>query len=314
MRNVTIWMTVAALAILVSGCATGQKAELALKYTVGQSGNYKVASESWRTAKFEGPELSKEPKLKNGRTGGAMEMVCSQDVTGVNPDGSAAAKITIKSLKYESETSSEVTNSFDSAKDADKDKPFAKLIGQSYTIKLTPDGKATVMNASALRGAITEGSAKEIVARLFSDDEIAKLHSIAALPQKAQQRVGGTWSTTEPSPKGMMDSKNFEKVYTFKEVKDGANVVEMKAIPSSKPAEKGEASSQAMMMSMFSKMMEGKDDFTGKLLLNADGTLKSYSETLKADWFATDPEAKAGKEPDKITMGFIQKHSIKKVN
>jgi hypothetical protein len=332
MRNAMIWMTVVALVVVIGGCAHTQKeaatpvkakeaamaangsAELALKYAVGQTGNYKVISESWRTAKFEGPELSKEPKLKSGRTGGAMEMVCSQEVTNVNPDGSAVAKVTVKAFKYKSESSSEVTNDFDSAKDADKTKPFAKLIGQSYMIKLTPDGKADVVDAAAIRGAITEGSAKDVVAALFSDKEIARLHTITALPTEPKQKVGGTWSVTELSPKGMMDSKNFEKVYTFKEIKDGSDIVEMKAVPSTKPAEKGEVNNQAMMMSMFSNMMESKNDFTGKLVLGADGTLKSYNETLNAQWFATDPQAKPDKEPDKITMGFVQKHAIKKVN
>jgi hypothetical protein len=321
MRNVAIWMTVIALAVVFSGCTSTQKdsampakgsAELAMKYTVGQTNSYKVVSESWRTAKFEGPELSKEPKLKSGRTGGAIEMVCSQDVTSINPDGSAVAKITVKALKYDSESSNEVTNAFDSAKD--KDSPFGKLIGQSYTIKLTPGGKAEVVDAAALRSAVTDGSARDIVASLFSDKEIARLHTIAALPQTAKQKAGATWSATEPSPRGMMDSKNFEKVYTFMGVKDGKAVVDMKAVPSTKPAEKGEVNNQAMMMSMFSKMMESKDNFTGKLVLGLDGTLTYYSETLDAQWFATDPAAKPDTEPDKITMGFIQKHAIEKVN
>jgi hypothetical protein len=324
MRRVAICMAVLALAMAIGGCTSGAKGtaaapsgpsvDLAMKYTAGQTGTYKLTSESWRTAKFEGPELSKEPKLKNGRSGGAMTMVYSQDITGINADGSANAKITIKQLKYDSENSNEVTNKFDSTVEADKGKPFAKLIGQSYTVKLMPDGKAQVIDAEGVRGAITEGAAKDLVNALFSDKELARLHTVAALPETAKQKVGSKWSETELSPRGMMDTKNFEKQYTLKEVKDGSAVIEMKAVPSTKPVEKGEVSSDAMMKSMFAGMMESKDNYTGKLVMGTSGALKNYEETLDARWFATDPQAKAGAEPDKITIGFMQKHTIEKVN
>jgi hypothetical protein len=320
MHKVMILTAVVALALVIGGCTPAEKqatkagTELAMKYAVGQTGTYTVVSESWRTAKFEGPELSKEPKLKSGRTGGALQMTYTQEITAVNADGNAAAKVTLKSLKYDSESSSEVTHAFDSTRDADKGNALAKLVGTSYTIKLKSNGTAEADDMTALRGAVAEGSARDIVTVLFSDKEIARLHTVAALPDSPKQKVGGTWSKTEPSPRGMMDSKNFEKIYTLTSLKDGMAVVEMKAVPSTKPAEKGEVNSQAMMMSMFSSMMETKDSFTGKLLLSSDGSLKSYNETLDAQWFATDPAAKPDKEPDKITMGFLQKHTIDKVN
>jgi hypothetical protein len=323
MRKMMIGLAVVALAVVISGCTPGQKGaakptgpatELAAKYAVAQTGTYKLTSEAWRNAKFEGPELSKEPKLKSGRTGNAMEMVFGQEIKAINPDGSATARITVKELKYNSESSSEVTNAFDSKKEADKGNAFAKLIGQSYTIKLMPDGKAEVIDAAAIRGAVAEGSSRDLVAALFSDSELARLHTISAFPASPKQQVGATWSQIEPSPKGMMDAKNFEKVYTLTGLKDGVAVIEMKAVPSTKPAAKGEVSSQAMMMSMFSTMMESKDNYTGKTLLAGDGTVKSFTETLDAQWFATDPQAKPDKEPDKITMGFVQKHAIDKID
>ncbi len=320
MHKAMICMAVVALALVIGGCTPAEKqaaksgpaAELAMKYAVGQTGTYTMVSEGWRTAKFAGPELSKEPKLKSGRTGGALKMTYTQEITAVNPDGSAAAKVTVKSLKYDAESSSEVTQAFDSAKDADK--PLAKLIGASYTIKLLPNGTAEADDMTALRGAITDGSARDLVTVLFSDKEVARLHTVAALPDSPKQRVGSTWSKTAASPRGMMDSKNFEKIYTFASLNDGAAVVTMKAVPSTKPAEKGEVSSQAMMMAVFAPMMETKDNYTGNLKLAADGTLKSYDETLDTQWFARDPQAKPDKEPDTITMGFIQKHTIEKVN
>jgi len=326
MRKVMIWTAVLVSALVViTGCTPSEKkavvkapeaptVDLALKFADGQTAVYKVGMETWRTAKFEGPELSKEPKLKSGRTGQELQMVCAQEIASVHADGSAVAKITIKELKYSSEATSEVTNTFDSTNEADKAKPFAKLIGQTYTMKLMPDGKAEVVDFAALRSAITEGSAKDLVAGLFSDKELAKLHTVEALPESATQKVGSTWSRIEPSPRGMMDAKNFEKVYTLMGVDNGVAVVEMKAVPSTKPLDSTEMNSQAMMTSMFKNMMESKDNFTGKLLLGTDGTLNSYVETLDAQWFATDPAAKSGTEPDKITMGFLQKHSIKKVD
>jgi hypothetical protein len=318
MRRVAVLAVVVALAMVISGCnpgaaskPSGPAANVAMKYTAGQTGTYKATIESWKTAKFEGPELSKTPQLKNGRTGSTLEVVYTQEITAVNPDGSAVAKVTIKGLKYNSENSSEVVNAFDSAKDTDK--PLAKLIGVSYTIKLTPDGKAAAADTKALQSAITEGSAKDIVAARFSDAELAKLHSVIALPENPKQKVGAMWSTIEASPKAMMDAKNFEKQYTLAQARDGSTVIDMKAVPSTKPLEKGEVSSQALMMATFAKMMESKDNYTGKLVMD-NGAVKTYNETLDAKWEATDPEAKAGAEPDKITIGYLQKHTIDKVN
>jgi hypothetical protein len=322
MRNVMMLTATVALALAICGCAPAQKegvkagvgADLAMAYAPGPAGTYRLTSETWRTAKFEGPELSKEPKLKSGRTGGMLDMVYTADVAGVGPDGSATVAVTIKELKYHSESSSEVTNAFDSTNPADAGKPLAKLIGASYVIKMTPDGKAEVVDASGLRGAITEGSAKDLVAALFSDREIARLHTINGLPKPARQRAGSTWSDVQPSPRGMMDAKNFEKVYTFKGLDNGVAVIEMKAVPSTKPVDKAEISSEAMMRSMFANMMESTDNYTGRIELASGGSLKYYNETLDAQWLATDPQAKPGAEPDRITMGYLQKHTVEKIH
>jgi len=319
MRKVMICTAIAALTLIISGCTPAEKQTakagpakgLSLNYEVGQTGTYKLISESWKVAKFEGPELSKEPKLKSGRTGRALQMTYTQEITAVNPDGSAAAKITVKSLKFDSESSSEVTNAIDSEKKPGES--LAKLVCSTYTIKLYPDGRAEADDMTNLRGAITEGAARDMVTVLFSDKEIARLHSVNALPESPKQKVGAKWSKIEASPKEMMDAKNFEKIYTLTSMKDGVATIDMKAVPSTKPAEKGEVNSQAMMMAMFAPMMESKDNYTGKLVI-ASGSIRNYNETLDAQWFARDPQAKPDKEPDTITIGYIQKHTIEKVN
>lgn len=323
MRRFTILALVLAVAVVMTGCGGGQKTaapkasgpsvNLAMKYAVGQTGTYKLTSEVWRTAKFEGPELSKEPKLKNGKSGNTMTIVYTQDITAVAADGTATARITIKELAFKSMITNETSNEFDSTKAADKDKPLAKLIGQTITMKLSPDGKAEVVDAAAFRGAITEGSAKDLVANLFTDKELARLFTVSSLPEKASQKVGSTWSMTEMSPKSMMVSKNFEKQYTVAGVSDGTITVDMKAVPSSKPVEKGEVSNQSMMMSMFGNMMESKENFSGKTKMTTEGSLKAFDETLDSTWFATDPQAKPDAEPDKITIGYQQKRTIEKV-
>ncbi|HSV26406.1 MAG TPA: hypothetical protein VLH60_00800, partial [Sedimentisphaerales bacterium] len=117
----------------------------------------------------------------------------------------------------------------------------------------------------------------------------------------------------EPSPRGMMDAKNFEKIYTLTGLQDGVAVIEMNAVPAARTAEQGEVGRQAMMMAMFAGMMESRDNYTGKLLLNADGTVKQYKETLDAKWFATDLAAQPDAEPDRITIGYLQKHRIERI-
>ncbi|HSV26750.1 MAG TPA: hypothetical protein VLH60_02555, partial [Sedimentisphaerales bacterium] len=196
MHKVMIGTTIAAVALIFGGCAPGERvatktgpaANLAMQYELGQTGTYNMVFESWRTAKFEGPELSKEPQLRSGRTGGCLQMQFTQEITAVNPDGSAIARITIKSLKYDAEVSSEVTHAFDSAGNIND--PMANLVGKSYTIRLMPNGTAVADDMTAVRGAIAGGVARDLITVLFSDMEVARMHTIAALPDTPTQRVG----------------------------------------------------------------------------------------------------------------------------
>ena len=83
------------------------------------------------------------------------------------------------------------------------------------------------------------GSAKN----LFTPVAVAKRHSIAALPDadKSRLRKNQSWSRIKASPRGMLEPKSYEKVYTLKKVGrcDGGKVavVKMNAVPSVKPAE-----------------------------------------------------------------------------
>ena len=81
-----------------------------------------------------------------------------------------------------SETKSNVNFDFDSTRKADLKKPFAKLIGQSYKIKISPDGSVTVVNAKAIRNAVKEGYDSRMAKGLLSDGKLVTLHTILALP------------------------------------------------------------------------------------------------------------------------------------
>jgi len=278
---------------------------------------YKVVTSSGKDYEFIQPSIN---KTKERHTGGSVEMVFSQQTESVDPQGNATVNITVKQLKYTSQDSQGKQVVFDSQDAKSKSDPLMKLIGASYKIRISPNGGVEVLDAASAKRLVKEGSAEKVAARMLSDEEIARRHQVKALfdASKSSYKKGDKWSSVEASPPGMLRSKSFEKIYTLADVKEenGQRVatVEMNAVPSSKRAESAE---KEPAMGVFANMFDEKDTYTGKMIINlSTGQIKSYEETLKAEWLAAESsqEQKSDKGPDQLTMGFTYQYSIEKID
>jgi hypothetical protein len=303
---------------ILAGCVP-TAAEMKLNLAPQSETVYKVVLETGKDYAFVQPSIN---KTKERHTVGRVEMVFAQKIESVDRQGSATADVTIKELKYLSKDPQGKTLDFDSTAEGSKSDPLFALIGQSYKIKITPDGKVEVADAGAAREVIKgESSAKKFADRLFSDEEIARRHQVLALIDagKTLHKKGDKWSTVVASPPGMLTPRSFEKIYTLTGIKEQKGkkiaIVEMSAAPSSKRA--AGAPPDEAKMSFFAKMFEEKDNYTGKMVLNlTTGEIDSYQELLKAEWLAAESaqEQKSDKGPDQLTMSFWNLYGIEKVD
>jgi hypothetical protein len=298
-----------------------KNADLVLKFAPGQVTKYKSTIEYRKDYSFVQPSLDKTTeKLTLSRT----EIVFTQQIAEVDPSGNAVADITVDGMKCLSQDPQQGTMlDFDSTRVADATQPLASAIGKTYKIKLSPTGKVLeVLDAKAIRGASTDKYTTDIFSRLFGDTNIRNIHEILALPDagKSHVAVGDSWSRIKFSPRGMLQTKKYEKIYKLGRIEmvNGRNIaiVDMNAIPTSKiPAEKLEAEDD-QSMGVFANIFTSSDTYIGQLALDVDnGNVDAYFEKLHSVWVAaeTEEQQKSDKGPEVLTIGFVWMHSIEAV-
>ncbi len=293
--------------------------KLALKFVPGDSATYKVILETGKSVQWEGTQ-SRPKGFKGGSTGNKMELTFDQDIETVNDEGNAAARITIKALKYLTKVKDNIVLDFDSSRKKDRSSPLSKLIGQSYTIEITPSGQVSrVLDTSDALAAVKGGApANRTAVGLLSTETIKERHTIPTLPttDKNQLRTGENWSSIKSISFDMMGAKAYERVYTLKEVKDVGNrrvaVAEMNAFPS---AEKAKELHKQQATGPFSNMFDNTETYTGKLRLDlTDGKIEQCSEKLLTEWFIVDPNPKNEEEPAALRMAAMRLYSIEKID
>lgn len=321
MRKIGFWMAmtgVCVLAMTAGGCME-EKTTMSLKFSPDETSTYKVITESVKDYNYVQPSIN---QTKKQQTLSRTEVVYDQKIDSVDGSGNAKALITIKEVNYHSKSANGGSFDFESAKDTKGS--MGKLVGQSYVIKMLPDGEvAAVENAQKIRNAV-RGDSKElkIAQSLVGDDAIKQRHTIVALPTAKESAVkqGKSWSSVKAAPAGMLMPKSYEKVFTLKEVKDEHGqkiaVVAMKAQPTSaKAADMPE--NAASGMGFFGKMFDTKEEtYTGEMLMNLNtGKVSSYSEKLKSEMVAVESakEQIGDKGPDVLTMGFTYIYSVEKM-
>ena len=311
---VLIGLSVGAM-VLLSGC--GPSANLSLQFNPQSSSAYEVTTEVTKDFKFEQPTMD---KLREEQTKTFIQMNFTQTVDAVDDKGIATATVTIDALKVTMTNKNEQKLAYDSAKPEDKTNPLTPLIGQRYTVQISPEGKVVSFDSAAAQKIVTAGFEAKLAERLLSEDGIRERHEIPALwgAGKGGATVKKTWTEVVPSPPGLLAPKTYQKTYTLTgvETRDGQQVavVDMKATESAEPAK--EQKSSAAGMGMFAKMFDSEDVYTGTLLLGlAGGDVMEYGETLVSTYTAQEmPEnAAPDKGPDTLTMRFTNRISMKKL-
>lgn len=295
--------------------------ELALKFTAEDSTTYKCTQEALRSIKWEGP-VTDGSAFKGGQTSSKVEMTFTQQIQSIDDKGNAVAKITIKSFGYLSVVRDNPVVDFDSTREKDETHAFAKLIGQSYTIEITPVGLVSnVIDANQPKAAVKgTSSANKMALALFTPDAIKERHTIPAMPamDRAKLRTGDNWTSIKSFSFGLMGSRSYERVYTLKEVKDTGSrriaVVQMKAVPTTEMAEKLH---KEQTIGDFSKMFENTDTYTGQLNLDLTaGKVENCLETVQSEWIAVEPAfgQEEEKEPAVLTMTATRIYSLEKID
>lgn len=295
--------------------------ELALKFTDGDSATYRVIRDSEKSAKWEGPLPAGPKRFPGGHTGNRVEMTFTQQIQSINSEGNAIAKITIKELKYLSKVRDNITLEFDSTKQHDPTSPLAKMIGQSYTVELTPSGQvAQLVDANDIRAAVQGiSNANDVANALLTENAVKELVGIPGLPEAGESRLqpGDTWSTIENFSFELMGPKSYEKIYSLDEVQQIGNsrvaVVAMNAVPSAEQAK--ELYKEQESATVLSKMFDNKEIYTGELKLNlTGGRIEECREELAIEWFFVDPNPKANEQPAALRMSANLTYSIERIN
>jgi hypothetical protein len=291
---------------------------LALKFTPEDSTTYSVTVEADRSVTWEGPQSEKPAAFKGGHTGYKAELTFAQQIQSVDDKGNAVAQITIKALKHVAKVRDNITLDFDSSREKDQNNPLAKLIGQSYTIEISPAGQVTkLIDMSKAQAAVKDVASTHKTA-LVSAGAIKQRHSIPAMPSadKSQLRPGDGWSSVKTFDFQMMGFKSYEKVYELKEIKDADDrriaVVEMDAMPSTEMAEELH---KEQATGPFSKMFDNTETYTGKLSLDLTaGKVQECLEKLLTEWVVVNPSPKDDQEPAALKMAALRFYHIKKLD
>lgn len=302
---------------VISGCSPS--ARVSLQFTPNTTASYEVTTEVTKDFRFEQPTVD---KLREEQTQTLIRMGFTQTVTDVDSQGVATCDVRIDSLAITMTNKNEERLVFDSTNEAHRTNPLMKLIGQHYTVQMSPDGKVVGFDSEAAKKAVTTGVEGQVAKRLLEEVGIRERHEIPAIWDIVGLTVASkkTWKQVVPSPPGALEPKSYEKVYTLKgiETKNGHSVavIEMKAMESAEPAP-GQTQSAASGMGFFAKMFDSQDDYTGKLLLDlSSGEVLEYNETLVSTYLAKDTPANAppAAEPDTLTMRFTHRIAMKKLN
>ena len=302
--------------IFAVGC--GPQADLALKFEPQDAATYEVKTDIIKMFKFEQPSVN---KVKEDETSTEIKVRFLQEIQQVDNAGGAIAKITLKGIKYRAVEKSEEKFDFDSDREADKSDNFAKLIGQSYKIRIAPDGVITVVDAKAARAAVKGGYEGTVAKGLLKDEMIVQRHEVPGLPESERSALGkgDSWSKVKGSPPGLLAPKSYEKIYTLTDTKEGGGktvaVVNMSAATSEKAAPDQPKASTGM--GPFAKMFDTEEKYTGKLMLDLDtGKVLKYNEKLDVKYIATEEpaEQKSDKGLDTLTMGFVYAVSMELVD
>ena len=180
--------------------AQSEKITLSLEFEPGTKTRYRVTTEAVTT--MEGPETAVRDNASTApfpKVSESSEVVFTQEVLGTVPEDTNAvvALVTIEQARYVRTSTGQPILAFDSQEPADQNNPFAKLIGQTYTIEINPLGYVSgVFNLRPARLAVRGPTAAHAAALdLVSPPAIFRRHGSFSLPgpDVGFLAIGGRW-------------------------------------------------------------------------------------------------------------------------
>ena len=306
------------LLVLITGCA--QTANLSLKFVERDTTDYKLVNEWERSVEFEGA-VSDKAEFKSGASGDRVEVDFTQEIQSVDGEGNATIKITFNNFKYVSRAKNKVALDFDTSRERDRNSILGKLVGQFYTIQVSPTGKViNVVNAgykdiSPMTNALYNNTA----GKLWDVDAISERHGIVFLPELEENpfSVGDAWDKTRVFFLGSMGTKTYERIYTLESIEKRGDrriaVARMEAIPSSEMAEELH---DKQPRSDITDMFDSTDTYEGHLEFDVvSGKVEVYSEKMVSEWVIVDPAAKqSAQEPPSVKMRVLRAFSLERTD
>ena len=293
--------------------------KIALRPSIGDLATYKITTQARRTTKWQGPVPDKavfEENFNEER----VEMVLTQHIQSVDPNGIAVALVTIDGVKCLFSNKNTASVDFDSSRRSDANDPIMKLIGQTYLVEFSPSNNISAVD-DLPRAMMTmkDGTPSgEAGVSILYPDAIMGRHGAMQLPEPGQEMLkpGEKWSRIKTFVFGKMGLKSYEKIYTLKEVRDADGrkiaVIDMNTIPSSEVEPKYLSQQAEVDMP---KTFDTNDSYTGggEFDLKA-GRIENYHEDLEASWTVALP-AKQGdtSEPVVLKMSASRVYSIERV-
>ena len=228
------------------------------------------------------------------------------------------AVITIDGLKYVSKIKESTVLDFDSSRAEDANAPMAKLIGQSYTIEITPSGQVSriVDVNSALAVVKGDSPGQRAAMRLLDPEVIRDRHGTLCLPvDKNRISSGESWKNVKTFSFGLMGPVSYERIYTLNKVENDENhnvaLVEMKAVPTTQTEQDKNQSTNRI-----AKGFDNKGQYEGELKFDSSsGKVEKFSEALEVEWLTAKPSEEKGPEaePTALTMSASRFYSIEKI-
>jgi hypothetical protein len=210
--------------------AKPEKITFALEFEPGTKTRYRVSTRA--VTVVEAPETADRPNTLAAplpKVSESSEVVFTQEILGSLPDDANAvvALVTIEQAKYARTSPGQPRLAFDSHESADQSSPFAKLIGQAYTIEINSLGYApAVFDLDRARAAV-EGSTPAHAAALdlVSPPAIFQRHGYLSLPgpDVGSLAIHGRWRgaqqfTLEAPGIDRLGTHRFFKIYRLESV------------------------------------------------------------------------------------------------
>jgi hypothetical protein len=164
--------------------------KIALRSAIGDLATYKITTQARRTTKWQGPVPDKAAFEENFNEEW-VEMVLTQRIQNVDPNGIAVALVTIDGVKCLFSNKSTTSVDFDSSRRSDANNPIMKLIGQTYLIEFSPSNNISAVD-DLPRAMMTmkDGTPSgEAGVSILYPEAIMERHGAMQLPESGQEML-----------------------------------------------------------------------------------------------------------------------------